>query len=545
VPRIGLDLAADRCHLIEVRGPVGRSTDADETRILLFETIPHGWSEPAALNFALQQWLSVRNGTRRAWVTVWGLSSAHQLMALPPAKSRALAQLARREAAAEVDLLRQTDVISGIMAGSSRTIFPEPAKRDVVFVAASAADVRTKVQPLLDAGFAIDGVTTPPLALCSIGRLRRGMLPGAPVAFLALGSGMTALAIVRDGVLLFAREMSWGYQGPGARPFDREQFAAKLGAELRRSFLFFKQKTRAEVAQVVMCGDAPEIRSLTAPLIMDLDLEVETLDTLEGIAVDALPEPAEGFREQVAKFRLAWAMAADGAPPVNLLPPELVLRRRASRHAFALASGIAAALAVGVIVYGYVDRAARAEELNMRDLVRQVAELEPRARQLEQVRQDLALASVRRAALEAFDTQGPRLARALEALARAAPADVTLEALTLTASAASWRASLSGVAVSPDPARAPAAVNDLLRALQGSPYFGAPVAPPSLRLVAGLRQAPGASSSSTPSTLSLPNGARGGMTTLSDRAIARPPPSSAIPAGMSGIEFAATYEIRK
>ena len=37
------------------------------------------------------------------------------------------------------------------------------------------------------------------------------------------------------------------------------------------------------VDAAVTCGDLPELRSLTMPLIEELDLEVETLDSMEGL----------------------------------------------------------------------------------------------------------------------------------------------------------------------------------------------------------------------------------------------------------------------
>lgn len=83
-------------------------------------------------------------------------------------------------------------------------------------------------------------------------------------------------------------------------------------------------------------------------------------------------------------------------------------------------------------------------------------------------------------------------------------------------------ASLSGVAVSADPARAQAAVNDLLRAMQASPYLGAPVTPPAMRMISGVTAVPDGLETNAP-----PRG------------------SSAIPAGMSGIEFSVMFEIRK
>ncbi|MGH7865335.1 MAG: hypothetical protein ACREQB_10115 [Candidatus Binataceae bacterium] len=280
-------------------------------------------------------------------------------MVLPAAAPSELAGLAQREAAGDVPLLQQTEVISGVHVGASRGFSTTAARREVSFAAASAPEIRSRIQPLIDAGFVIETVTTPPLALSSIVRLRRGTVPGVAVALLALGSTVSALAIVRDGLLLLAREMPWGYEAFGGPFAGREQLVAKLAAELRRSFLFFKQSNRAEIGQVMLCGDAPELRALTAPLIMALDLEVETLDSLEGIDAAALPEPAEVFRERVANFRLAWAVVADTQPPINLIPAEIAARPKSTRPKIQLIGVAAAAVILGLIGFAYFNRMAR------------------------------------------------------------------------------------------------------------------------------------------------------------------------------------------
>src|SRR5678815_5605471 len=81
----------------------------------------------------------------------------------------------------------------------------------------------------------------------------------------AVSASATCLAIIRDGVLLFVREMSWGHQSD-AGPSSQEEIGARLASELKRSVLFFKQTFRASVDGVVLCGDVPHLRVLTGPL---------------------------------------------------------------------------------------------------------------------------------------------------------------------------------------------------------------------------------------------------------------------------------------
>ena len=118
--------------------------------------------------------------------------------------------------------------------------------------------------------------------------------------------------------------------------------------ELRRSFLYLKQYWEEDVSQVLLCGDMPEIRSLTAPLIERLNIEVETLDTLEGIDGSVLPD---GFGERASTLRLASSIAVE-PPPVNLLPVEVTAGRTNRSGRTIVIGGTAAAVALGAFLYG-------------------------------------------------------------------------------------------------------------------------------------------------------------------------------------------------
>jgi hypothetical protein len=89
----------------------------------------------------------------------------------------------------------------------------------------------------------------------------------------------------------------------------------------------------------------PEIRSLTAPLIEFLNVEVETLDTLQGIDASSIPE---GFAEQAATFRLATSISAD-PPPINLLPAGVTSAPGRHTGGWLVAGGAAAAIALAFI----------------------------------------------------------------------------------------------------------------------------------------------------------------------------------------------------
>ncbi|MCX6537609.1 MAG: hypothetical protein NT151_01545 [Acidobacteria bacterium] len=59
-----------------------------------------------------------------------------------------------------------------------------------------------------------------------------------------------------------------------------------------------------DVSHVLVSGDMPDLRSLTGPLMHELNVEVETLDVLEGIDVAHLPEPVDEFRANVGDFKV-------------------------------------------------------------------------------------------------------------------------------------------------------------------------------------------------------------------------------------------------
>ena len=276
--------------------------------------------------------LAARKGLpKRAWVNLWDMPSIHQYVLLPTRPRAELDETARFRAATALTL-DPHDVAIGTIVGRSthrspgklrRSGDPQSKKTEVVFFAAALQEIRTRLRPIVAAGFVVDGVTTPCGALWSQARLRRPTSAGDVHAFVTLGAHTSALAIFANGFFLYGRDLNWGYGGigmpdGGRPPVDRDELADRLALELRRSFLYVKQYWEPDVTQLLLCGDMPEIRSLTAPLIDRLNLEVETLDTLDGIDPMRLPEPADRFSEQVAAFRLASAIAVEPLP-VNLL----------------------------------------------------------------------------------------------------------------------------------------------------------------------------------------------------------------------------------
>ncbi|MBI2187945.1 MAG: PilN domain-containing protein [Acidobacteria bacterium] len=513
--RTSIELHGDGFRLVEVELPLRRRT-AGDVRVRAFLSEVFSPDDPALLTRELARHRQDRGLVPSAWVTVWGLRSVQQSLRLPPAKPTDLEALALREVRKEIAPLETaTDPPSVSIAIGAEVQVGSHRRREVSLVAVAADEVRRRIQPVIDAGFVVEGVLTPALALAAVARADHEAAPEVPSAYVALSARSTCVAIIRDGVVLFAREMPWGHDGDWSAE-GQESTRARLIAEIKRSILYFKQTFRATVEHVVLCGDMANIRALTAPLGTELNATVKTLDSLVGIDVSTVPEPADEFRSAVAGLRLAIATASDPRPGANLLPASIRTARAARTRTRRVTLATAASLVLMLAVYMLAQRSASAYAAQRQRVEAQLASLEPEAQRVDALRQAYTLATAREAAVSAFDSQGPRLARLLEALSGSAPDDIVLTAVTVTAEGMAWRVTVTGVAITEDAAAGQMAINRLIERASASPYLGTPEQPPSLRVVSG-------------------RGTSEGSAIL----------ASAIPPGMTGVEFVLNFRVMK
>jgi hypothetical protein len=200
------------------------------------------------------------------------------------------------------------------------------------------------IEPLTRAGFKVARVVTPCNALGALARLRTSRSGGA-MCWLGINRSGVAITVVRPGKLLYAHSFTWdstlGAYGSQARLLQRYSLVAFLAPEVRRAISTAKQKGTT-VDGIVTCGNLPDLRGLTMPLIEELDVEVETLDSLEGLVMRR--ELAEKLTEVAPAIRLACA----GAFTRETRRVDEALRRRA-RRGWRIASAIAV---VATIVAG-------------------------------------------------------------------------------------------------------------------------------------------------------------------------------------------------
>jgi len=251
---------------------------------------------------------------RDTWVTIWGLRSVHQFLRLPPADTADLEAMSLREAQHELSALEADAgrAAVALMIGADVHVGTH-RRREVSLTAVAEAEIARQIQPLVDAGFKVRGVCTPAMALAAVARHHARAKSAGTAAYVALESNAMCVTIVRDGVLLFAREI------PGEFADSADAVRERLNDELRRSLRFFRQSFRSVVERVVLCGGIPNLRALTSSATSALNVPVETLDSLSGIDAAAVPEPADTFRATIAALWPAIAIASESGDQPNLL----------------------------------------------------------------------------------------------------------------------------------------------------------------------------------------------------------------------------------
>ena len=230
-------------------------------------------------------------------------------------------------------------------------------RQPVVLALASADDVSAAVRPLRDAarphpspssrrpmpswGWRDRARRSP----CRAGSRRTWLWTKPPRAWRSCATGRCSARVSCRGGTPMERAAAGGISR-ATEVRRRDDLAARLLDELT-GFLTTVGADGSAVAQVSICGGLPELRTMTVPLMERLDVEVEALDSLFGIDVEHLPEPADEFREQAAALRLAWAAAADWRGPINLMRHRRRRNRRVALARAAVVAGVAAGLGTG------------------------------------------------------------------------------------------------------------------------------------------------------------------------------------------------------
>jgi hypothetical protein len=344
--RIGIELSPAACRLVELDGkPLERGVEP-KTRVHSFAVLPRTGPELEA---------KLRSFRRRAAaVVIWGVGSDHRQVVVnngPYDRMRREALEAARDAGVDTQG-RMADI------APAGTRVERAARQPVVLALANSQAVSEAIQPLLMAGLRIHSVATPADALTSLARTRQAFAaPGDIEAYVALEETVTCIALVRDGALVSARELSWGYcdrptesSAGGELAVARGEDIALRLADAVHGFVAEIGASANSVRQVSICGGLPNLRTMSVSLMERLDVEVETLDSLFGIDAERLPNSGSEFRERAAELRLAWAAAAAGRSSIDLTRDRRQRARNAALARAAIVAGVAAGLGMGLFV---------------------------------------------------------------------------------------------------------------------------------------------------------------------------------------------------
>jgi hypothetical protein len=166
-----------------------------------------------------------------------------------------------------------------------------------------------------DVGFQVESVLSPPDALALLACAPPQVQSDSAVAWVCIHSKGGALAVIRNFEILYAREFSWRIGAPEqrvqAQVLRSYLYVAQLASEIRCAVKSVREEHGSEIESAVACGTLPDLRSLTMPLIRELDLEVETLDSSDGLHSEG--EVATVVAQNAAAIRLASAAAVYGA----------------------------------------------------------------------------------------------------------------------------------------------------------------------------------------------------------------------------------------
>jgi hypothetical protein len=208
-------------------------------------------------------------------------------------------------------------------------------------------DVLTSIEA---AGFQIVSVLTPSEALRRLASTPPSSSRETAGVWLALNKCGAAIAIVRGPDLLYSRTFPWVYRDDlkagRAQALQRYSLVAHLAPEITHGVDVVRAEHGVPIHSIVTCGDLPDLRSLTMPLIEELDLEVETLDSTAGLQL-ARNAGVSGFAESAPAIRLATAATLTSIQETT---------RDSLRPAFARAAAVMGLFALAWVGYAYWSR---------------------------------------------------------------------------------------------------------------------------------------------------------------------------------------------
>ena len=214
---------------------------------------------------------------------------------------------------------RDRDALTGALRSARRDLGFGARARVVAWGAPSSQvtldlDHLPDVSAIVDAGFDVEAIVSPPQALALMLESQRIDSRRSAVAAVAVNAHGAAVAIVHHGQVVSARTFNWTlgepFTGERSEQLERYLVISQLAPQVQHLIELAGPVYNMTVSSVVMCGSLPDLRSLSMLLIDEMDLEVETLDSPELISPSVVPQP-----DSSAPWQLAAAVSTSADPP--------------------------------------------------------------------------------------------------------------------------------------------------------------------------------------------------------------------------------------
>ena len=348
--RLGIELSPTACRIVEIERDRRVRPDSFETRLTSF-------SVARRVDAEISTQLKDYRG-HRARVVVWAPGADHRPVVVvnaPYGHMRTEARSAVRAAGRSADRMLADIAPVPIDPPLDES---EPYRRVVLVATAPTDEISAMLEPLVQAGIRLEHVLTPAAALVSLARLRRSLArPDALEAYVALDESAGALAIIRNGLLVAATRLDWGFvdEVAGRRALRPRQDVVTRLADDISEFLYEGGLDSERIQHVCVASGVPDLRSIAMLMMERFDVEVEPLDSLYGIEADCLPRTETECREVIPLLRLAWAAAADDRPPLDLMRPRQFAMRQQNLSRAAVTAGMVVGLTLGWSIQGQVN----------------------------------------------------------------------------------------------------------------------------------------------------------------------------------------------
>lgn len=384
---------------------------------------------------------------------ITGPATEHEIISLPPMSKKDLQTVVQREIKKTAGWVYAYQVIGVIEEGETK-------KLQVMIGSALETELKGLWHDVEKVGLVPRLLTTPPNALKEALSLVEGFESIALIHFGA--QGWNSVITRRNG--FFFRAI---HQDPDLDP-------DLVAREIERTLLYYKQTNRGQsVERVFLSGEPQLVAMMGEQLEGRLPVQVELFRPLGSLDVTPLGERTAEFREALPSLALVLGLALirPSRDILSLLPSEVQAQKRERRQQLVKRSSVAALVALlslGHLVFAY--RISTTQRL-LKDRQEAFQRLQPLLKEVSEVKKARELYQMVSPFLDEASRRGPAWQPLFQELSLAAPGEVVLQSLKITATKDGWQLVLQGVASASDSSTTMAAFNRFYTRLNESPTF--------------------------------------------------------------------------